>query len=326
MKSVGLIPSEYSTGERRRQGSSTKAGNTHARRALVEGAWADRYPAKVSRHLQLRLEQQPKAIQDISWKAQVRLCKRYRRLLARGKHANQVVVAIARELVGFMWAIANRVTFTPRPIDSCDGTHHCDGIQLRGFRRALEETQPRCGVTLDSVTRPAGILMPRVRQAPDGRKSGGHEPTDISRINRRIDWLRLFSCTRQHYHHADLKKLWLTLDIGSHINRDRGGTSRFPPSHTTGRTGHVSGGSAEYVNDASAGGGVGRTTGQRTVLEEQSPALDCGLGATVREPTCTCSRRGLDSPRASAGPGTCVAPIASTHSGGGAAGPRSPAP
>jgi transposase len=102
MKFLGLIPSEYSSGERRRQGSITKAGHTHARRALVEGAWAYRYPAKVSRHLQLRLETPPTAIQDISWKAQVRLCKRYRRLMARGKHANQVVVAIARELVGFM--------------------------------------------------------------------------------------------------------------------------------------------------------------------------------------------------------------------------------
>ena len=113
MKYLGLIPSEYSTGERRRQGAITKAGNTHARRALVEGAWAYRYPAKVSRHLQLRLEKQPKVIQDISWKAQVRLCKRYQRLLARGKHANQVVVAIARELVGFMWAIAKEVPVTP---------------------------------------------------------------------------------------------------------------------------------------------------------------------------------------------------------------------
>jgi transposase len=109
---LGLTPSESSSGERRRQGSITKAGNTHARRALVEGAWAYRYPAKVSRHLQLRLENQPKAIQDISWKAQVRLCTRYRRLLARGKHANQVVVAIARELVGFMWAIAQQVPLT----------------------------------------------------------------------------------------------------------------------------------------------------------------------------------------------------------------------
>jgi transposase len=113
MQFLGLVPSEYSRAERRRQGSITTAGNTHARRALVAGAWAYRYPAKVRRHLQLRLENQPKSIQDISWKAQVRLCKRYRRLIARGKHANQVVVAIARELVGFMWAIAKEVPVTP---------------------------------------------------------------------------------------------------------------------------------------------------------------------------------------------------------------------
>jgi transposase len=113
MKFLGLIPSEYSSGERRRQGAITKAGNSHARRALVEGAWAYQYPAKVSRHLQLRLEQQPKAIQDISWKAQVRLCNRYRCLIARGKHTNLVVVAIARELIGFMWAIAHQVPVTP---------------------------------------------------------------------------------------------------------------------------------------------------------------------------------------------------------------------
>jgi transposase len=113
MKFLGLIPSEYTSAERRRQGSITKAGNTHARRALVAGAWAYRYPAKVSRHLQLRLENQPKLIQDISWKAQVRLCKRYRQLIARGKHANVVTVAIARELAGFLWAIAKQVPVTP---------------------------------------------------------------------------------------------------------------------------------------------------------------------------------------------------------------------
>jgi transposase len=113
MKFLGLIPAEYSSGDRRQQGSITKAGNTHARRALVEGAWAYRYPAKVSRHLQLRLEKHPKIIQDVSWKAQVRLCQRYRRLMARGKHANVVTVAIARELAGFMWAIAKEIPVIP---------------------------------------------------------------------------------------------------------------------------------------------------------------------------------------------------------------------
>src|SRR2546427_5405718 len=109
MSYLGLIPSEHTSGERRHQGSITKTGNSHARRVLVEGAWAYRYPAKVSRHLQLRLEKVPKAIQDLSWKAQVRLCKRYRRLVARGKNVNQVVVAIARELAAFVWALAREV-------------------------------------------------------------------------------------------------------------------------------------------------------------------------------------------------------------------------
>jgi transposase len=78
----------------------------------VEGAWAYRYPAKVSRHLQLRLEKVPKVIQDLSWKAQVRLCKRYRRLIARGKQVNQVIVAIAREMAACVWAIAREVKVT----------------------------------------------------------------------------------------------------------------------------------------------------------------------------------------------------------------------
>jgi transposase len=105
----GLIPSAYSSGEQRRQGSMTTAGNTHARRVLVAGAWAYRYPAKGSRHLQLRREPQPKRIQDISWQAQVRLWKRYRRLVSRGKHAHVGTGAMARELAGFMWAMAQEV-------------------------------------------------------------------------------------------------------------------------------------------------------------------------------------------------------------------------
>jgi len=114
MHYLGLTPSEYASGARRQQGSMTTTGNTHARRALVEGAWAYRYPAKVSRHLQRRLEKLPPAIQAISWKAQVRLCTRYRQLMATGKHANQVVVAMAREFSAFMWAIAKQVAGSPK--------------------------------------------------------------------------------------------------------------------------------------------------------------------------------------------------------------------
>ena len=106
---VGLIPSEYSSGSSRRQGGITKAGNGRARRALFEGAWAYRHPAKVSQHMQTRIDVLPKPIQDLGWKAQVRLCKRFRRLVGRGKHPNVVVTAIARELIAFMWAIAKEV-------------------------------------------------------------------------------------------------------------------------------------------------------------------------------------------------------------------------
>ena len=113
MNYLGLTPSEYSSGARRQQGSITKTGNSHARRALVEGAWEYRYPAKVRRHLHLRLEKLPTAIQAISWKAQGRLCKRYRQLLAKGTQAHQGVVAIAREFSAFMWAMAKQGAGSP---------------------------------------------------------------------------------------------------------------------------------------------------------------------------------------------------------------------
>jgi transposase len=114
MHSLGLTPSEDSSGPRRQQGSMTKTGNAHARRALVAGAWAYRYPATVSRHLQLRLEKLPAAMQAISWQAHVRLCTRYRQLMAKGNHAHQVVVAMARELRALMWAIAKQVARPPQ--------------------------------------------------------------------------------------------------------------------------------------------------------------------------------------------------------------------
>jgi transposase len=110
MKCMGLMPSAYSAGEPRRQGAMTQAGNTPARRVLVDGAWAYRDPAKLSRHWQRRLEHPPTVIQDMSWKAHVRLCTRYRRLVARGQHAHVVTVAMARELTGFRWAMATEVS------------------------------------------------------------------------------------------------------------------------------------------------------------------------------------------------------------------------
>jgi transposase len=106
---LGLNPSEHSSGDHRRLGGITKTGNSHARRALVEAAWAYRFPARVSLLIQERQEHLPTPIQNIAWKAQVRLCKRYRHLSSRGKHHNVVITAIARELVAFMWAIAREL-------------------------------------------------------------------------------------------------------------------------------------------------------------------------------------------------------------------------
>src|SRR5712691_9146476 len=106
---LGLVPSEYSTGNTRRQGDITKTGNSHARRVLVEAAWNYRFPARISRILQIRQEGQPQAVREIAWRAQLRLAHRYRRLSTRKLHPNKICVAIARELAGFLWDIARQV-------------------------------------------------------------------------------------------------------------------------------------------------------------------------------------------------------------------------
>ena len=109
MAFLGLVPGERSTGDTVRRSSLTLAGNRRARRALVEAAWTYRYPARVSETLRVRLEGLPKAVRDIAWKAQVRLCARYRRLSAAGKKPPVVVAAIAREMAAFLWAIGREV-------------------------------------------------------------------------------------------------------------------------------------------------------------------------------------------------------------------------
>jgi len=109
MAYLGLVPAEHSSGETVRRGSITRAGNGHARRALVEGSWTYRHPARVSGQLADRMEHLPQAVREIAWKAQIRLCQRYRRLQARGKRSQVVVTAIAREMAAFLWAIAREV-------------------------------------------------------------------------------------------------------------------------------------------------------------------------------------------------------------------------
>ena len=112
MAYLGLVPSEHSSGGTRRRGAITKTGNGHVRRVLVEAAWTYRHPARKTAVLQRRAERTSEEVQEIAWEAQKRLCGRYRHLEARGKLRVQVCTAIARELVGFIWAVGQAM---PRP-------------------------------------------------------------------------------------------------------------------------------------------------------------------------------------------------------------------
>ena len=114
MAYLGLIPSEHSSGKTVRRGPITKTGNSHVRRVLVEAAWTYKLPARKSKYLLKRQQGLPKSVCDISWKAQTRLCARYRRLVARGKSRQTTTVAIARELGAFMWAIDKQMQLAVR--------------------------------------------------------------------------------------------------------------------------------------------------------------------------------------------------------------------
>ena len=106
MAYVGLVPGEHSSGQSRRRGGITKTGNAHVRRVLAEAAWCYRFPARKTAALQRQAEHTTPAVQELAWKAQKRLCRRYQYLSNRGLPHNKVCTAIARELLGFLWAIA----------------------------------------------------------------------------------------------------------------------------------------------------------------------------------------------------------------------------
>jgi transposase len=110
MSYLGLVPSEHSTGGARQQGGITKMGNGYARRALVEAAHHYRVSPRLTPHLQKRQEGLPRNVTDAAWEAQRRLHHRYRQLSGPGrKKAPVVITALARELSGFVWAIARQV-------------------------------------------------------------------------------------------------------------------------------------------------------------------------------------------------------------------------
>jgi transposase len=129
---LGLVPSEHSSGPKRRIGAITKTGDVHARTLLIEAAHSYRLPARVARHKLAALDAVPEAVREIAWKAQTRLCQRYRHMMAKGKLRQVVVTAIARELAGFVWSIAC-ITSDPPPqgsvvtTDKMSAHHHSTG-------------------------------------------------------------------------------------------------------------------------------------------------------------------------------------------------------
>jgi transposase len=169
---LGLVPAAYASGERRQQGAMTTAGHPHARKALVEGAWASRSPAKGSRQRQRRRETPPKMIQASRWQAPGRLCTRSRQLVARGTQAHLVTGAMARALAGCRWAMATQV---PGAAYVARTERHCP-LNAEGVRRASAEAPPRCGVTLGSVQR-LGKDTRAESEAGTRRRPGRWEPT-----------------------------------------------------------------------------------------------------------------------------------------------------
>jgi hypothetical protein len=106
MAYLGLVPSEHSSGPKRRIGAITKSGDIHARTLLIEAAHSYRFPARITRRQLAGVDAVPEAVREIAWKAQTRLCQRYRYMRAKDKPTPVIVTAIARELAGFVWSIA----------------------------------------------------------------------------------------------------------------------------------------------------------------------------------------------------------------------------
>ena len=113
MAFLGLTPSERSTGESVKRGGITKSGNARARRLLIESAWSYRYPPRVSKEKQVKVDAVPRSVREIAWKAQMRLCGRFRTLTRKGKRSTIVATAITRELSAFIWAINREVMGRP---------------------------------------------------------------------------------------------------------------------------------------------------------------------------------------------------------------------
>ena len=171
MAYLGMVPSEHSTGPKRRVGAITKAGDVHARTLLIEAAHSYRFPARVARHKLAAIDAVPEAVRAIAWKAQTRLCQRYRQLMAKGKPRQLVVTAIARELAGFVWSIAC-ITSDP-PVKSSAVTTASDEVCPTAAVGSAPRRRPLRG-KVQRVGRPPTSQCRAGRRQPDGMIAHHH--------------------------------------------------------------------------------------------------------------------------------------------------------
>jgi transposase len=170
MAYIGLVPSEHTSGPKRRIGAITKAGDIHARTLLIEAAHSYRFPARIARHKLATIGAVPEEVRVIAWKAQTRLCQRYRQMMAKGKLKQVVVTAIARELAGFVWSIAC-ITSDP-PVTGIEGTSIYEDVDILSSSVTLASEEITQQVTPDTgrshSTRPQPLkgTARRSRQKP----------------------------------------------------------------------------------------------------------------------------------------------------------------
>jgi transposase len=139
MAFLGLVPSEHSSGESKRRGRITRTGNKHVRRVLVESAWSYRYRPAMSAVIKKRNKGLDDGVQKIAWKAQQRLHGRYSRLMEKGKTKQKTVVAVAREMTGFIWAIARQVDQAAQQNKNSPKNKNAQAINERGSKGEVDE-------------------------------------------------------------------------------------------------------------------------------------------------------------------------------------------
>src|ERR1700733_7972234 len=165
MAYLGLVPSEHSSGPRRRMGGITKSGDIHARTLLIEAAHSSRFPARITRRQLACVDAVPEAVREIAWKAQTRLCQRYRHMMAKDKPTPVIVPASARELAGFVLSIACMTSDPPvktsaiatnsGEVSQAKSTGQSPALQrrpLKTTRRAARSEQPPAPTELRYVT------------------------------------------------------------------------------------------------------------------------------------------------------------------------------